>query len=66
MSEENTNRKGRTREVLAIVGGLGGLGVLCYLAVTGNETALGAVVSTVSAIFGYYFSAVTAERSGTR
>ena len=64
MSEENTNRKGRTREVLAIVGGLGGLGVLCYLAIKGNETALGAVVSTISSIFGFYFAAKTAE--GTR
>ena len=63
MSEENTNRKGRTREVLAIVGGLGGLGVLCYLAIKGNETALGAVVSTVSSIIGYYFSAATSEKA---
>jgi len=62
MSEE-TNRKGRTREVLAIVGGLGGLFALCYLAVfAGNETALGAVVSTISSIFGFYFAAKTAER----
>jgi len=61
MSEE-TNRKGRTREILAIIGGLGGLGVLCYLAIMENDTALGAVVSTVSSIFGFYFAAKTAEK----
>jgi len=55
------DRKGRTREILAIVGGLGGLGVLCYLAIMGNDTALGAVVSSVSGIFGFYFAAKTAE-----
>lgn len=58
---DNKNR-GRTREILAIGGGLGGLAVISYLALNGNETAVGALVSTISSIFGFYFAAKTAER----
>ena len=61
MSGQN-ERKRITRSVLAIVGGLGGLAVLCALAINGNETALGAVVGIVSGIFNFYFASEVAER----
>ncbi len=60
--DEVQNRKGRTREILAIIGGLGGLGVISYIALTSqNDTALGALISIVSGIFSFYFGAKTAE-----
>ena len=59
---DNVQNKGKTREILAIVGGLGGLAVLCFLALKGDKTALGAVVGIISSIFSFYFAAKTAER----
>jgi predicted alpha/beta-fold hydrolase len=54
--------KGRTREILAIGAGLGGLAVIGYLALNGNEMAVGSLVSVVSGVFSFYFAAKTAER----
>jgi len=55
----------RTREILAIVGGLGGLGVISYVAVVmHNETAMGALVSIVSSIFSFYFGTKAVEDRG--
>jgi len=54
--------KGKTREFLAVAGGLGGLAVISYLALEGNETAIGALISVVGSIFAFYFGAKTAER----
>ena len=54
--------KGKTREFLAVAGGLGGLAVIAYLALEGNETAIGALISVVGSIFAFYFGAKTAER----
>jgi len=58
--------RGRTREILAVGGGLGGLSVLGYLAITGDSTALGALISAVSSVFSFYFAAKTAESANGR
>jgi len=52
------------KAVLALTGGLTALGTLCYLALaTQNKEALGAVISTASTIFGYYFGSETAKEA---
>ena len=45
-----------TRRILAIGLGFGVTGVLAYLALEGNEVALGAMISTGVAIVTFYFT----------
>jgi len=41
--------------ILAIGGGFAALGALIYLAVIGNKEAVGAIISVVNMVFGFYF-----------
>ena len=47
--------KSVTRRILACMWGIGGLGILGYLALMGNEMALGAVIVQTAAIIAFYF-----------
>jgi uncharacterized membrane protein YfcA len=44
-----------TRRIIALAFCIGGVGVFSYLALTGNDQALTALVATVGAIIGFYF-----------
>ena len=44
-----------TRRILALGMGFAGMGVLCWLAADGNDTALGAVSATVGTVVAFYF-----------
>jgi len=41
--------------ILAIGGGFAALGALIYLAIIGNNEAVGAIISVVNMVFGFYF-----------
>lgn len=56
----NENFQSVTRRIIAIVFSLCGAGVLSYLAVTGGEEALTALIAVVGTVTGFYFGAKSA------
>jgi len=53
----NGNYQSLTRRTIAITFSACGAGTLTYLALTGNDTALTALIAIVGTISGFYFGA---------
>jgi len=51
--------KGETRQILALIFGVCGIGVLSYLSLTGVSGALTALVATMSSVTAFYFGSKT-------
>ena len=53
------NHQAWTGRILALGVGFIGMGVLAYLALDGNEAALGALISSVGSVVTFYFMETT-------
>jgi len=53
----DTNYQSLTRRIIAIVFSVCGAGTLTYLALTGGDTALTALIAIVGSVTGFYFGA---------